>query len=108
MKEKILMLVIGVLIGAIITSVCFIAFYKPNSNENQIPNGQMPNIENFMPGNRQNEQIPSDIMTPPDGEVPTNGQMPSDQNLNEQKGNGKAFEKRTQKKDISNTNTSVS
>ena len=52
MKEKILMLIIGILIGAIVASACFLLFYKGNTSINQnIENGR-PNMENFTPGDR--------------------------------------------------------
>lgn len=34
MKEKILMLIIGILIGAVITAGCFLIFTKNNTNSN--------------------------------------------------------------------------
>lgn len=43
MKDKILMLVIGILIGAIIASGCFLIFGKNKGN----PGGERMNRENF-------------------------------------------------------------
>ena len=55
MKDKIIMLIIGVLIGAVITAGCFLIF-KNNSSQNsndQRRNGQ--SMGNFTPG-----EMPSD------------------------------------------------
>lgn len=55
MKEKILTLVIGIVIGGIITSVGFLLYNNITGKNNQMPNGNMP-------GNMQMEM--------PDGEPP--------------------------------------
>lgn len=45
MKNKILTFIIGVLVGAIITTIGFYIFHKTNINqEPAIPNGEMPQM----------------------------------------------------------------
>lgn len=52
MKDKILMLIIGILIGAVITAGCFLVFTKNSTGTNQ--NGNMPEMGNFVPGEKPN------------------------------------------------------
>lgn len=49
MKDKIIMLVIGILIGAIIASGCFLIFNKKGA-EGKIGGGERPDKGNFTPG----------------------------------------------------------
>ncbi len=55
MKEKILMLIIGMLIGAIITAGCFFIFSKDNVSSNEF-GVERQQVENFKP-----DDIPNDI-----------------------------------------------
>lgn len=74
MKDKILTLIIGILIGAIITSVGFFVYTKVTSNTNnnpQMQNGQMMGEPPSMPGNGEK----------PDGEPPA---KPGEENNNKQ------------------------
>jgi gas vesicle protein len=55
MKDKIIMLIIGILIGAVITAGCFLIF---KNNSNQSDNGQRRNgqsMGNFTPGEMPSE-----------------------------------------------------
>jgi len=56
MKDKIIMLILGILIGAVVTAAGFLIFGKNNSTQGGM-GGQMPNMdfsnmdmENFVPG----------------------------------------------------------
>ena len=79
MKEKILMFIIGLLVGAIITAGCFLAFDKKNNTE-------VPNMENmqfrgdnggFERGQMKNNgELPTDIELPQNGEMPDNMEIP--------------------------------
>lgn len=86
MKNKILILIIGILIGAVLTSIGFYIYQKNNTNTNGGPdfsqNGEMPQMPNG--GNGQ---------TPPDkpsGEASgtqqgnSNGQMQTNNSQNSQ------------------------
>lgn len=48
MKDKILMLIIGVLLGAVITAGCFLIFNKQKGPEGSMP--QRGDMENMVPG----------------------------------------------------------
>ena len=53
MKDKILMLIIGALIGAVITAGCFLIFNKNTSSSNNMqggPGGNGQSMGNFTPG----------------------------------------------------------
>lgn len=52
MKDKIIMLVLGILIGAVITAGCFLLFAKNGKNmeEQDGMRGQRPQMGNFVPG----------------------------------------------------------
>lgn len=51
MKNKILILIIGILIGAVVTSIGFYIYQKSNTSTNVGPdfsqNGEMPNVGNI-------------------------------------------------------------
>ena len=79
MKEKILTLVIGALIGAIITTGVFLIINKNNAaSNNQMQNGRR-HIQQR--GNFNTDNMPqSDMPAPPDlpnGETPDQGNQPS-------------------------------
>ena len=40
MKDKVLIFIIGVLVGAVITALGFLIYQNANQNTNQIPNGE--------------------------------------------------------------------
>ena len=109
MKDKILTLIIGVLIGAIITSLCFLVYEKSNSSKNSNENeakgfeqrdnskkgfgdGEIPEMpEGGMPDGEVPEM--------PDGEIPNgenNGKMPDMQNggMNDENNSGKKRRKK--------------
>ena len=76
MKDKILMLIIGVLLGAVITAGCFLIFSKQNKGFN----GDMPqrgDMENMIPGefgegkrgNRENTTVDSNTQTNTQNEI---------------------------------------
>lgn len=71
MKDKIMYLVIGALIGAIITAGCFLIFRQDNPGRGGRPDGepgQMQEMDgNFVPGNRADGD-----RTPPNEENTTN------------------------------------
>ena len=56
MKDKIIYFIIGVLVGAIITTGCFLIFGKNNKKiEDRPDRGQMQQMDgNFIPGERNN------------------------------------------------------
>lgn len=73
MKDKILYLILGILIGAVITAGCFLVFSK-----NQAPSmrGERPDMSNMSEENMENfrKQRPEDGTPAPDGntvEVPS-------------------------------------
>lgn len=54
MKDKIMMLVLGILVGAVITAGCFLIFSK-NANsrgEEKGQRGEKPEMGNFVPGDK--------------------------------------------------------
>ena len=62
MKNRILTFIIGVLVGAIITTACFIILNKPMNNNNDFnrvpPNGEFsPNKNMDDPPERRNEDV---------------------------------------------------
>lgn len=79
MKEKILMFIIGMLVGAIITAGCFLIIRKNNTTE-------VPNMENmqFRGGNggfergqmRSNGELPTNMEVLEKGEMPDNIEFP--------------------------------
>jgi hypothetical protein len=50
MKDKILMLILGILIGAVITAACFLLFSKNNPPRFTRGNGERMMDANFIPG----------------------------------------------------------
>ncbi len=58
MKDKILMLIIGVLLGAVITAGCFIIFNGGNSSKNENMPKSGRDMENFVPGERPDGEMP--------------------------------------------------
>ena len=77
MKNKILTFIIGVLVGAIITTAGFLIYEKVNNNSSSMPNGERPQM---MEG--ENGGIPPEK---PDGETGKNNngtppEMPSKDN----------------------------
>ncbi len=56
MKEKIFLLIIGILIGAIITAGGFLIFNKVNSSNNQRINQNVPEMKEFTQMERPNKQ----------------------------------------------------
>lgn len=57
MKDKILMLVLGILIGAVITAGCFLLFSNNSSKgrpDGSMQGGNKPDMGNFVPGDMQN------------------------------------------------------
>ena len=110
MRDKILVFIIGLLVGAIITAGGFLIYEKNNPRATQSEETNTQTTENFdrrMPGG----QRPSGEM--PDGEVPPempNGEAPADmqdseQNNNEQS-NSKQSRKQSRNKTTDTTNQS--
>lgn len=62
MKDKILMLVIGILLGAVIASGCFLLFQKNNSNGRDF--GGRPDMDQNMIGEKGGPRG-NDIQEPP-------------------------------------------
>ena len=76
MKEKVLMLIIGILIGAIITAGGFLIYLKTNETNNQtIPNGPM-DMRNFTPGERPEMDFEN-------GDFPEPPELPDEENGDE-------------------------
>ena len=71
MKEKILMLIIGVLVGAIISTLGFYCYSKINSTQKCMPDGNMPQMMQQQNGNSTNGNS-TNKGTPPD--LPSNNQ----------------------------------
>lgn len=65
MKDKILMLVIGILIGAIIASGCFLIFGKNNNPENSRVNGKNFDANMIGGGKMKNGNYIGEPPTPP-------------------------------------------
>lgn len=77
MKNKILTFIIGVLVGAIITTAGFLIYEKVNNNSNSMPNGERPQMMEGENGGTPPEK--------PDGETGQNNngtppEMPSKDN----------------------------
>ncbi len=70
MKNKILTFIIGVLVGAIITTAGFLIYEKVNNNRNSMPSGERPQM---MEG--ENGETPPEK---PDGEQEQNDGTPSE------------------------------
>ena len=70
MKDKILMLMIGVLLGAIITTIFFFIYFKTNNIKRM---NNMPNMENGQMMEKPDGEIRNGNMKRPDGYM-----MPSD------------------------------
>lgn len=68
MKNKILTFIIGVLVGAIITTAGFLIYEKVNTNNNAMPNGERPQMME-----RENGGTPPEK---PDGEQGQNNGTP--------------------------------
>ena len=92
MKNKILILIIGILIGAVLTSIGFYIYQKNNTNTNGGPdfsqNGEMPQMPNGGNGQTPPDKPSGDNSeTPPakpSGEQNSNGQMQTNNNQNSQ------------------------
>lgn len=92
MKNKILILIIGILIGAVVTSTIFYIYQKNNTNTNGGPdfsqNGEMPQMPNGGNGQTPPDKPSGDNSeTPPEkpsGEQNSNGQMQTNNNQNSQ------------------------
>lgn len=97
MKDKILVFIIGLLVGAIITAGGFLIYEKNNPRATQSEETNTQTTENFdrrMPGG----QRPSGEM--PDGEVPPempNGEAPADMQDSEQNSNEQSNSKQSRK-----------
>ncbi len=78
MKDKILTFIIGVLVGAIITTSGFLVYEKLNTNKSDMPNGERPQMME-----KQNGETPPEK---PDGDQGQMGgtppEMPSNTNSN--------------------------
>lgn len=70
MKNKILTFIIGVLVGAIITTAGFLIYEKVNNNSNSMPSGERPQM---MEG--ENGKTPPEK---PDGEQEQSNGTPSE------------------------------
>lgn len=70
MKDKILTLIIGVLIGAIITSAGFVIYMKTNNTGKNHNFGKQPQMNQSQDGN-QGRGTPPDL---PNGEKPSGNQ----------------------------------
>ncbi len=77
MKEKIIIFIIGVLVGAVLATGAFFIYTKVRSNNNAIPNqnGQMPSGNPPEMNGKQPPEIPNGEKL--DGEPP---EKPSDEN----------------------------
>ena len=102
MKQKILTLIIGILIGAVVTTGVFLVINKVSSNDKEAksaPDG----TSNFTPGERQNGEK-SDREKPsgerPDGESKGKGKTKGTQNESSQSNES------TENKSIEETTTS--
>ena len=92
MKNKILILIIGILIGAVLTSIGFYIYQKNNTNTNGGPdfsqNGEVPQMPNGGNGQTPPDKPSGDNSeTPPEktsGEQNSNGQMQTNNNQNSQ------------------------
>lgn len=92
MKNKILILIIGILIGAVVTSTIFYIYQKNNTNTNGGPdfsqNGEMSQMPNGGNGQTPPDKPSGDNSeTPPEkpsGEQNSNGQMQTNNNQNSQ------------------------
>ena len=67
MKDKILVFIIGILIGAIITSLVFLIYSKLNPVQLPAQNGNRPEFKDFVPEDGQNAQMPNDVQMPNGG-----------------------------------------
>ncbi len=78
MKDKILTFIIGVLVGAIITTSGFLVYEKLNTNKGDMPNGERPQMmEN------QNGEAPPEKPDGNQGQMGgTSPEMPSNTNSN--------------------------
>lgn len=56
MKNKILTFIIGVLVGAIITTIGFLIYEKVNNNSHSMPNGERPQMME-----RENGETPPEM-----------------------------------------------
>lgn len=64
MKDKILMFIIGALVGAIITTLCFVFLVQPNNRMDMPNRGERPEMMQGEEGEMPPEK--------PSGEMPTN------------------------------------
>ena len=110
MKDKILVFIIGLLVGAIITAGGFLIYEKNNPRATQSEETNTQTTENFdrrMPGGqRTSGEMPDGEVPPemPDGEAPADMQD-SEQNNNEQS-NSKQSRKQSRNKTTDTTNQS--
>ena len=84
MKDKIVTFVIGILVGAIITTIGFYIYVKVNNNKNtRNPNEGMPQITNFeqreTPPEKPDGEPEENQKTPP--EIPSNNTNSKGENL---------------------------
>ena len=83
MKEKILMFIIGFLVGAIITAGGFLIFSRTNNNNIQT-NGQMEkNMSQMMQKERDNQDTPPEM--PQSDNQETRPELPSENNQRDMK-----------------------
>ena len=111
MKDKILVFIIGLLVGAIITAGGFLIYEKNNPKDTQNNETNTQTTENFdrrMPGGeRPSGEMPNGEM--PDGETPPempDGETPPDMQDGEQNGNNKQSRKQSKNKTTDTTNQS--
>lgn len=115
MRDKILVFIIGLLVGAIITAGGFLIYEKNNPRATQSEETNTQTTENFdrrMPGGQRPSgempegEIPEGEVPPemPDGEAPADMQD-SEQNNNEQS-NSKQSRKQSRNKTTDTTNQS--
>ena len=97
MKDKILVLIIGILIGAILASVGFLIYNKQKSNDVPSLNSGMPQMENFSPRDMKDRAMPDNQNGQMPNEDAPSGEMPSEE---------KQFKNKKSKNNTTNTNTS--
>lgn len=94
MKEKILYLVIGILIGAIVVTTVFIIYDKMTDENDKMPNmGEMVNI--YQDGNNKDLKRPDDKMPQDKEEMP---EKPLDSDGKQEMNNDQKSEESSNKK----------
>ena len=78
MKEKTLVFIIGLLVGAIITSLGFLIYEKTNKNSNYMPNQDRMQMMERPEGEKPNGERPPDM--PPDMPPNMPREMQNDEN----------------------------